>query len=437
MYVASLPFFLSDYVQVKLENNGNGGRPHILKLLAKTCDAHNEVLNICEKSWIQNHSCRSIAGHYRRKGYKVGVSTIFRIIQDLEPFKDMIVKFLQTTPRRKMFYTPKLDWSDYETIQRYIRRARRDQLRNYPQRITTAKRCWKALGFKDPQNWTVDEVLEFINTLPHAMQSNMVDAIRQVAPQFKDRDSPNYLATGRFREQIRRRKKAIFGEGVKLIHECLEACSLDYEKTINDLHITLGAREGSVGDQRSGMCGLTWDRFKNGFTRVDLFESKVRGGIWSNDCPVDLFFLDLPARLRKLWKKRGRPTKDKLIIDGYKGLTAIYQRINKALKDYYQGKLEPHILKELSTLKPHDSDKIHCNLLWEAGVPIEIVAGEYMGQGQGVGLMGRIWLDVNTIKKHYLTLTARSERFQNIRQQVTNYSRRFNDRSKQSHSMFI
>ncbi|MCK4953203.1 hypothetical protein KAS14_05410 [Candidatus Bathyarchaeota archaeon] len=38
----------------------------------------------------------------------------------------------------------------------------------------------------------------------------------------------------------------------------------------------------------------------------------------------------------------------------------------------------------------------------------------------------RGWLDINTIKKHYLSLTQRSERFQALMQQVVNYATKFN-----------
>lgn len=61
------------------------------------------------------------------------------------------------------------------------------------------------------------------------------------------------------------------------------------------------------------------------------------------------------------------------------------------------------------------------------GVPLEVVAGKYLGRGEGVGLFGRGWLDINTLKKHYLSLTERSERIQQLRNQVHEYSLRFNE----------
>jgi hypothetical protein len=82
-------------------------------------------------------------------------------------------------------------------------------------------------------------------------------------------------------------------------------------------------------------------------------------------------------------------------------------------------------LKEFITLRPHDADKIDVNLLWEAEIPLEVVAGQFLGQSEGIGLMGRGWLDINVIKKHYLSLTQCSERFKKLQNQVHVYSDRF------------
>jgi len=126
----------------------------------------------------------------------------------------------------------------------------------------------------------------------------------------------------------------------------------------------------------------------------------------------------------------------KLILGGYPELSKIYKEIRKALEEYFRGKVDPDLHEEFTTLKPHDADKIHCNLLWEAGVPLEVVAGKYLGRGEGRGLMGRIWLDINTIKKHYLSLTERSERIQQLRKQVQMYSLRFNEKRILHRSLF-
>lgn len=89
-------------------------------------------------------------------------------------------------------------------------------------------------------------------------------------------------------------------------------------------------------------------------------------------------------------------------------------------------KLEPDVYKELTSLLPHDADKIHVNLLWEAHVPLEVVAGQDLGRGEALGLMGRVWLSVDTIRKYYLSLTQRSGRFKRLETQVKEYGKQFN-----------
>jgi hypothetical protein len=155
----------------------------------------------------------------------------------------------------------------------------------------------------------------------------------------------------------------------------------------------------------------------------------VRGGINWRDCPVDIFFKELPQDLKTIWKERGRPTDAKLLLGGYKELGQIYREIREALGQEYEGKVDPSLLKEFITLRPHDADKIHVNMLWEAEVPLEVVGGLDLGGSEGIGLCGRGWLDVNVIKKYYLSMTARSPRFQKTRDQITAYSHIFNGRS--------
>jgi len=424
-----LPLALLVYLHEKVNGNGDskGGRPHFLSVLAKEGkDPKEELLNICEQAWIKNRSIFLIAKDYRSK-----YQNVYRTLRDIEnlssTMKQEIAEYVRTVPRRKKWYLPELDLSDYETVQNYIKRARRDGLKRYREQVQKAWRAWTFFNARDPAYWTADEVCDYLRTLSKGAQSGMLDAIRQVAPQIAIKGSKDQVQTGRFREKISRRKKDLFGNEITMIREALKSeKEFEYIRTIFELHITLGAREGST-DPDSGLAGLTWERFKRNFSKVDLYESKVRGGIWWRDCPLDLFFKDLPGRLKALWIERGKPTTEKVLRNGYKELTQLYETIRNVLRVYYQDTTDPSLLKEFITLRPHDADKIHVNLLWEAEIPLETVAGEFLGQSEGLGLMGRGWLDINVIKKYYLSLTRRSERFRKLEKQVHTYSNRFVD----------
>jgi hypothetical protein len=412
---------LDNYIKAKVVKNGSAGRPHFVAEIAKERDPKEQILNIFEDVWLKNRQIRAVA-----KENKTNYLNIWRLLQDFEPYKAALVQYLQTTTRIKRFYHKKTDSSDFETVQNYIRRAHRDGLKKYPDNIYFAEKCYQFLGYKDPAKWTAEDVLRFLETKPGPSQSTYLDGIRQCAPQVAQRGGIEELKVGRFRDKRGSRKKEIFGAEYILIRECLNAKGLNKEKTRLDLHVTLAAREGSHGiNSASGLSGLTWDRFKDGFRSVDLWESKVRGGIWWRDCPVDLFFQDLPDRLREWWTAEGKPTNTHLMT--YDEIMNTYKTIRHTLAEYYKDKLDPNLYNQLTSLRPHDADRIHVNLLWEAKVSLEVVGGEYSGKGEGVGLVGRGWLDINVIKKYYLSLTKRSEGFQDVRKQIANYAKRFQD----------
>jgi hypothetical protein len=418
--VVQLPPQFFEYVNKWKTPRATGGTKTFLQtLVEQEKNAEDEVLNILELVWIKGRGDSSVANKY-----ETSPDSIYRIKKSLEPFKEVICEFLTKTERVKRWYIQELDQSDYETIQQYIQRARRDGLKRYKENIQVSRHVWIFLNHKNPDSWTADDVISYLNTKSQGAQSRILDAIRQVAPQIRETTSNESIKTGRFREKLMRRRKDIFGQDVKMIKDAL----VEYDHDIASkwmLHITLGAREGST-DVESGMCGVGFDRFKGDFSRVDLYESKVRGGIWWRDCPVDLFFPHLPDLIREMWKKRGKPTSERIFKGGYKEIAEMYKTIRAVLTEKFKGKVEPSLLKEFASMRPHDSDKIHVNLLWEAGIPLEIVGGQDLGGSEGVGLVGRGWLDVNVIKKYYLSMTARSERFKEVRDKVTAYSKRFN-----------
>lgn len=412
-----LPQGVIDYVDSKVKGNGSGGRPHFLSQ-QRDKPALDVVLDIVELAWCKVPP--KTTGKIARK-FETSYHTIHRLLADLEPFKAELVSLIETTPRRKTFWNRHTDTSDYETVQAYIDHAHRQELKSYKVRLQSAEKVWRALKFRDPAKWHVDDVVAYIKTKSEGAQSGVVDAVRQIAPQLE-----RTLRTGIYREKIQRRKKPIFGKDIVLMHEAIEAKLSQYHRDIFDLHITVGAREGTSNPD-AGMCGISWDRFTGNFSKVDDFESKVRSrGIYWRNCPVGLFFHDLPARLRARWESEGKPTTDKLIKGGYKSLLRIYKDIRTACVEYWQGKVEPSLLKEMGTLRPHDADKIHCNLCWEAGISLEVVAGQHIGKNEGLGLVGRGWLSTDTIKKYYLSLTQRSPKYREMLAKVADYAKQFN-----------
>ena len=414
-----LPSDFLEYINSKLQANGAGGRPHLLSALVKQGkDAKEVLLDILEDAWLKGRPIGKIA-----KDYGTSYDSIWRVLKDLNQYKPTISELLLATPRAKKWFVEELETSDYETVQNYIKRAKREGLKNWKGTIKNARRFWTWTRYKSPENWTADNVHDYLMTMTGGAQSGMLDSIRKVAPQIRDDTSSQYVGVGMFRAKLQQRKKDLFGAEVKMIVDALRKHKLKFEATAFKLHIQTGAREGAK-DTSAGMTGLRWSYFKNDFHTVDDYETKVHGGIYWRNCPLDIFFPELPDELRALWIQRGRPADEKLIQGGYKELKQVYRTIRAVLTEEYQGKVDPSLAKEFSTIRCHDADKLHVNMLWEAGVPLEVVAGQYLGKNEGIGLMGRGWLAIDVIKKHYLSLTQRSHRFQKIQQNVREYAQK-------------
>jgi len=424
-----LPSAFLEYIKKKIEgknkNDKLGGRPNLISSFAKDGKnmdeqvslATDKVLNILEDAWLKGRPCSRIA-----HDYEISNDTMWRVLKDLEPFKESIKELLLTTPRARKWFVEELEISDYETVQNYIKRAKREGLKNWKATLINTRRFWTWTNYKSPEKWSADEVHDYLATLTGGAQSQMLDGIRKVAPQIRDESSSQYVGVGMFRAKLQQRKKDLFGAEVKMIIDALNKRGLKHEATIFKIHIQTGAREGAK-DSSAGMVGLRWSYFKNDFHNVDDFETKVHGGIWWRNCPLDVFFPELPEELRALWIKRGKPTDDK-VVNGYDELKTLYATIRRILTEEYGGKVDPSLMKEFSTIRCHDADKLHVNMLWEAGVPLEVVAGQFLGKNEGVGLMGRGWLAIDVIKKHYLSLTQRSHRFQRIQQNVRDYAQK-------------
>ena len=68
-------------------------------------------------------------------------------------------------PRAKKWFVEELETSDYETIQNYIKRAKREGLKNWKSTLKNARRMWTFSKYKAPENWSADDVHDYLMTL--------------------------------------------------------------------------------------------------------------------------------------------------------------------------------------------------------------------------------------------------------------------------------
>lgn len=100
-----LPPEFATYIEAKTKINGGKGRDHFLLQIAKANkNVEDEVFNIIERAWVKNQSIYQIVRYYKKQGHRTSYHTIYRLLQDLEPFKEALVNHLEKNPRRRTFY---------------------------------------------------------------------------------------------------------------------------------------------------------------------------------------------------------------------------------------------------------------------------------------------------------------------------------------------
>lgn len=193
-----LPSDFLEYINKKIEANGSGGRPHLLAVLKKQGkDAKEVLLNILEDAWLKGRPCSKIA-----HDYEVSNDTMWRVLKELEPFKESIKELLLKNPRARKWFIEELEISDYETVQNYIKRAKRESLKNWKATLINTRRFWTWTNYKSPEKWSADEVHDYLATLTGGAQSQMLDGIRKVAPQIRDESSSQYVGVGMWKSVV-------------------------------------------------------------------------------------------------------------------------------------------------------------------------------------------------------------------------------------------
>ncbi|MEM2185286.1 MAG: hypothetical protein QXS74_09705 [Nitrososphaeria archaeon] len=376
---------IQEYIRKNvLGEEKDAGRSHFL---SKYEDPYIELLKILQRSWVKDESDNQIA-----KTYNVSYISIYRLRKYFEQYKEDLLKLIeQELGERKYFYVIQEGengfikvLSDYENVlnfyRRYLRSTRTPKKQYIKNILLNAEKVWRFLGRKDPKDWTLTDIDNFIVHLrergvSQSLIQQYIVAIRQVAPHLVSQGlTTDWTKSSRSCE--------LFLEDLKQILDILYSKGMDREAFILKLHISLGSREQSFTK-------LKVDDFQNEV--VNVFESKVKGGILWRNINYTWLFDELKDEIKKYALPDGK------IVKNYDELRRIYKRIRDAIIP---------ILGEKGRITPHYARKIHVNILWELGVPLELVAGQIIGN-EGYCWFGVGWSDLNTLRKHYLALSSK------------------------------
>ena len=239
------PKVLVEYVESKLKNGR--GRKHFMKIIAESGRNPLDVaIDILQSVWINGNTPYDLAKKYNADYYQ-----IYRVLKDLEPFKAELEPFLMEFKPKKVFYNKELDYSDYETVKKYILYAKAQGLLNYKRVLQLAEKVWKFLNRKDPKNWTLEDCWRFLGFLKTLSQKQQFCvAIRSVAPHLKQDLRVKWTKSVKIIE--------LFAEDVKQILNYLYAKGMYKHALVFKLHISLGCREGS--QRKAGFTWITWEQ---------------------------------------------------------------------------------------------------------------------------------------------------------------------------------
>lgn len=210
---------------------------------------------------------------------------------------------------------------------------------------------------------------EFLRRLYESMDSKL-QKHKLIKAHRKDMRSP---------KGAKRYKTSFTPDRLSKIHDCLT----DLEKLYVDLHITCKCREGSKKGKKVSLLGIQWKHinwedtlYGEPMATVDVYESKTGGGTWWRHIPIDLWFFNLSRRLRTLWIKRGKPSKDYVVDIEYKDYLKIWKKISV------------HVGVKL---EPHDCRRSPASWLRDLGLS-DLALGEYNpSTGEAIGYAGVGW----------------------------------------------
>ena len=370
------PSFLETYINSKLEKKG--GRKHLVQKLGR-----ERFLSLLADIYLRNKTPFEIA-----EVYGTTVPTIYRVLKELEPHKTEVVKEIE-----EYFKAPRLFWnretetSIYYNVQRFINYAKAYNLKEWRKRLRYAERVWEALGRKDPANWSIDEVMEFLQTVPNGSKYKFIIAIRTVAPHLTNELKTKGMKTPPRKLPILRMSnfpelwEKIIERAKELARDERERDEIELILRVKSLH---GIRTGRRSDERE----LWGTRIAKGKSALYLNE-KTGEIIWEVYAKQDerwtiTVFSPLVKRLLFNFVKKYQLKPGDWLI------SMSDRRANELL-----GKASEEICGV--RLRLHDCRKIFITFLKRAGVSIEDVVSPTCSCPFGV-----TWKDANTAYKHYL-----------------------------------
>ena len=336
-----------------------------------------------------------------KKETGMGEATYWRIKAEFEKFSETEKQTIRDLASQEE--EVKAKFIEYEFVQRWVQRMKsgRKPIKKWRRRFNSCRRVWIILQ-KNPENWTIDDIeLRAIPELRKRCKKSInhyLIALRSLRPDFKFPDEKGEILT------TEKKPEPMF-EWKNIYERIMEQGKLETffkvggfkKELIKRLHVTEGSREGSTGE--GGILNNEWDRVHWKKKTIDVFESKTGGGFYWLNCPLDLFGDRTFEMLQQYWIEQGKPTSGKIFADikytpshgeGGTFLTEIYREAAEAIGEKY-GR---------NYITPHFARKLHASLLIDAGVPLEMVAGD-----KPFGIMGVGWLTLDTLKKYYLAFT--------------------------------
>ncbi len=302
--------------------------------------------------------------------------------------------------------------SSYPTVQAFINRAQATGLKTLYETLGTTDKIYHFLEYKDPSRWDGDDMNRWLATRPASMKSPDLIHARKVAPQlanYGSEEGMNAPRPGSLKVTNIKRYDLLTSE-INRALDHMDETGYYEASTVVRLHQVLGCREGSEKHEGElpGLLYIPWSRVNLTKGTADIFEGKVKKGILWRDCPLDLFGWNVPSRIKEL---KGRvfqfqigertvkiDSREYVLGMSYDSLLAVYRLFASTLRA-----VNPDATFDEVT--PHTGRHLHVNLLWERGVPMELIAGDAEA---GIGVFGVGWTDLSTLKKFYFTLSMRS-----------------------------